>query len=53
MIHTALLNSALHLILSWSSVLGVVIVPFCVGIAFEQKLAPATREPGSRLPRRY
>ena len=43
----------LNLILSWCGILGMVVVPFSVGVVFEQKLQPATRELGSRLLRRY
>jgi hypothetical protein len=39
-------------ILSWGAIIGMVVVPFSLGVFFEQKLQPARREFGSRL-RRY
>jgi hypothetical protein len=42
----------LNLILAWLGVVGLIVGPFFLGVVFEQKLQPASRELGSRL-RRY
>ena len=36
-------------VVSWFVVVGVVVGPYLIGVVFEQKLQPATREMGSRL----
>ena len=38
---------------SWFCIMGLIVGPFAVGIAFEDKLQRANRELGSRLLRRY
>lgn len=43
----------MNYILSWLVVIGLVVGPFLLGVIFEQKLQPATRELGSRLLHRY
>jgi hypothetical protein len=43
----------LNSILVWLGVIGLVVIPFSLGVLFEQKLQPAKRELGSRLLRRY
>lgn len=39
----------LNRILVWLAVIGLVVIPFSVGVFFEQKLQPANRDLGSRL----
>jgi len=38
---------------SWFCIMGLIVGPFAIGIAFEEKLQRANRELGSRLLRRY
>jgi hypothetical protein len=39
----------LNLIVAWFGIVGLVVVPFAVGVLLEQKVQPANRELGSRL----
>ena len=43
----------LNYLLTWVGILGLIIGPFSLGAALEQKLQPAKRDLGSRLLRRY
>jgi predicted Kef-type K+ transport protein len=43
----------LNSIVSWLSIMGLIIGPFSIGFHFEEKLQRANRELGSRLLRRY
>ena len=40
-------------LVSWVSIMGLIIGPFSIGILFEEKLQRANREVGSRLLHRY
>jgi hypothetical protein len=39
----------LNLFFAWFCIVGVVVVPFALGVLLEQKVQPANRELGSRL----
>jgi|GEM_PF-4705030 len=43
----------MNCILAWIAIIGMVVAPLLLGMLFEQKLQPATRELGPRLLRRY
>jgi hypothetical protein len=45
--------AVMNCILAWIAIIGMAVAPLLLGMVFEQKLQPATRELGPRLLRRY
>jgi len=45
--------AVMNCMLAWMAIIGMVVAPLLLGMLFEQKLQPATRELGPRLLRRY